>query len=181
MSKFWQKKYISKYTGEEIDAAVDKAAAAPEIEANADDLGENPVSLASLKIGDHGYEVSRTSFVVVYVAGTAVNTLDNSKTMTFSWSVKVAVKDGQTLSNDELFTLFTYSGSYWNVDVPLVGVGSMGMGTDSTDKLQLIVACQASGSSENYVLIIYTIGVGGVDFWQINNADLTIVQTPFTF
>ena len=59
MSKFWQKKYISKYTGEEIDAAVAKAGDATKVTANPT-LAGTEAALEGLQVGETKYKaVSR--------------------------------------------------------------------------------------------------------------------------
>ena len=55
MSKFWQKKYISKYTGEEIDAAVAKAGDLSKVTANPTLAGTED-ALTGLQIGDTKYK-----------------------------------------------------------------------------------------------------------------------------
>lgn len=56
MSKFWQKKYISKYTGEEIDAAVAKAGDATKVTANPT-LAGTESALEGLQVGDTKYKI----------------------------------------------------------------------------------------------------------------------------
>ena len=64
MSKFWQKKYISKYTGAEIDAAVEKAGDLSKVEANPT-LAGTEAALAGLQVGDTKYKVlGKEDFVV---------------------------------------------------------------------------------------------------------------------
>ena len=55
MSKFWQKKYISKYTGAEIDAAVAKAGDATKVTANPT-LAGTEAALEGLQVGDTKYK-----------------------------------------------------------------------------------------------------------------------------
>ena len=57
MSKFWQKKYISKYTGEEIDAAVEAANGLPEIP-------EKSWPKFIIVSGDNKYALSNTGLLV---------------------------------------------------------------------------------------------------------------------
>lgn len=57
MSKFWQKKYTSKYTGAEIDAAVAKAGDATKVEANPT-LAGTEAALEGLQVGDTKYKVT---------------------------------------------------------------------------------------------------------------------------
>ena len=56
MSKFWQKKYISKYTGAEIDAAVAKAGDATQVVANPT-LAGTEAALEGLQVGNIKYLV----------------------------------------------------------------------------------------------------------------------------
>lgn len=60
MSKFWQKKYISKYTGAEIDAAVAKAGDATQVVANPT-LAGTEAALEGLQVGDTKYKVDSGS------------------------------------------------------------------------------------------------------------------------
>ena len=63
MSKFWQKKYISKYTGAEIDAAVAKAGDATKVTANPT-LAGTEAALTGLEVGDTKYKVEQPINVV---------------------------------------------------------------------------------------------------------------------
>ena len=63
MSKFWQKKYISKYTGAEIDAAVAKAGDATKVEANPT-LAGTEAALTGLEVGETKYKVEQPINVV---------------------------------------------------------------------------------------------------------------------
>lgn len=56
MSKFWQKKYISKYTGAEIDAAVAKAGDLSKVVANPT-LAGTESALEGLQVGNTKYKV----------------------------------------------------------------------------------------------------------------------------
>lgn len=56
MSKFWQKKYISKYTGAEIDAAVAKAGDATQVVANPT-LAGTEAALEGLQVGETKYKI----------------------------------------------------------------------------------------------------------------------------
>lgn len=58
MSKFWQKKYISKYTGAEIDAAVEKAGDLSKVEANPT-LAGTEAALTGLEVGETKYKVKQ--------------------------------------------------------------------------------------------------------------------------
>ena len=63
MSKFWQKKYISKYTGAEIDAAVEKAGDLSKVEANPT-LAGTEAALTGLEVGETKYKVEQPINVV---------------------------------------------------------------------------------------------------------------------
>lgn len=63
MSKFWQKKYISKYTGAEIDAAVEKTGDLSKVEANPT-LAGTEAALTGLEVGDTKYKVEQPINVV---------------------------------------------------------------------------------------------------------------------
>ena len=63
MSKFWQKQYISKYTGAEIDAAVEKAGDLSKVKANPT-LAGTEAALEGLQVGDTKYKVDQPVVVV---------------------------------------------------------------------------------------------------------------------
>lgn len=63
MSKFWQKKYISEYTGAEIDAAVAKAGELTKVTANPT-LAGTEAALTGLEVGDTKYKVEQPINVV---------------------------------------------------------------------------------------------------------------------
>ena len=63
MSKFWQKKYISKYTGAEIDAAVEKTGDLSKVEANPE-LAGTEAALTGLEVGETKYKVEQPINVV---------------------------------------------------------------------------------------------------------------------
>ena len=63
MSKFWQKQYISKYTGAEIDAAVEKAGDLSKVEANPT-LAGTEAALTGLEVGETKYKVEQPINVV---------------------------------------------------------------------------------------------------------------------
>lgn len=67
MSKFWQKKYISKYTGAEIDAAVAKAEDATKVEANPE-LAGTEAALEGLQVGETKYKVGGGGYPELKVA-----------------------------------------------------------------------------------------------------------------
>ena len=67
MSKFWQKKYISKYTGEEIDAAVEKAGDLSKVEANPT-LAGTESALEGLQVGETKYKVGGGISIVDFPA-----------------------------------------------------------------------------------------------------------------
>ena len=93
MSKFWQKKYISKYTGEEIDAAVAAGSQVPEI--TIEDAG------TILGVDAEGKIVAKTDPVP------EVDAEDNGKIMKVDggkWSVGV---DNQGLTTDDLINTGT--------------------------------------------------------------------------
>ena len=68
MSKFWQKKYTSKYTGAEIDAAVAKAGDATKVTANPT-LAGTEAALAGLQVGETKYKVDDNTFLVTVNVG----------------------------------------------------------------------------------------------------------------
>ena len=63
MSKFWQKKYTSKYTGAEIDAAVAKAGDATKVTANPT-LAGTEAALTGLEVGETKYKLEQPINVV---------------------------------------------------------------------------------------------------------------------
>ena len=75
MAKFWQKKYISKYTGAEIDAAVAKAGDATKVTANPT-LAGTESALEGLQVGNTKYKVGGDrlfddSFTAIITANSA--------------------------------------------------------------------------------------------------------------
>ena len=75
MSKFWQKKYTSKYTGAEIDAAVAKAGDATKVVANPT-LAGTEAALEGLQVGETKYRsVGRKVSNVSELANTQIYTL----------------------------------------------------------------------------------------------------------
>ena len=68
MSKFWQKKYISKYTGAEIDAAVAKAGDATKVTANPT-LAGTEAALEGLQVGETKYKVDGGSDPYLIIKG----------------------------------------------------------------------------------------------------------------
>ena len=63
MSKFWQKKYTSKYTGAEIDAAVAKAGDATKVTANPT-LAGTESALTGIEVGETKYKLEQPINVV---------------------------------------------------------------------------------------------------------------------
>lgn len=93
MSKFWQKKYTSKYTGAEIDAAVAKAGDATKVTANPT-LAGTESALEGLQVGDTKYKVGGGSDIFVFYVSEDENTGDPVFSKTFN-EISAAISDGK--------------------------------------------------------------------------------------
>ena len=107
MSKFWQKKYTSKYTGAEIDAAIAKAGTVPQ--PTAEEYGK---FLGVNSAGNLAYSNTKTLICMVEFSAEVADVTDFTKTGTVEGWYTLIIKAGYTITEETIINIWKNCGTY---------------------------------------------------------------------
>lgn len=171
MAKFWQKKYTSKYTGAEIDAAVAKAGDATKVTANPT-LAGTESALEGLQVGNTKYKV--TEIPTIEITQTEIGSIllqmasdFNDATGDFQYKI-YEISDASIAASLGAKIAAAYAkGSFANLSV--YGMGTMGCYVNSATGFATSVGSFYMEAIQKRFALCMQLGISG------NNTYITVM------